>query len=147
MALYDDFSDGIKKLFLASVGAVAMSAEKSQGFVEELIKKGELTVEEGKTLNEELSRKVKEATDEASDSVLKATLRTMSAEERAAWIERAKKIASELEVEDAEYEVTEEDVAEAVEAYEAAEAMAEAEAEAEAEAVAEAIADELYSEE
>ena len=86
MALFDDLSDGVKKAFLAGVGAVAIGAEKSQELVDELIRKGEVTVEQGKTLNEELTRKVKEAvketTDGASDEMLRAKLRNMTAEKR-----------------------------------------------------------------
>lgn len=112
MALYDDITEGVKKVFLAGVGAVAIGAEKSQELIDDLIKKGELTVEQGKSLNEELTRKVKETTNSASDEVLKAKFRGMSAEERAEWIANAQKISDEIEsepveaeVEDAEYEV------------------------------------------
>ncbi len=52
-----DFTDGIKKIFLAGVGAVATTAEKSKEVVDDLVKKGELTVEQGKQLNEELKHK------------------------------------------------------------------------------------------
>ena len=45
------FGDGIKKFFLAGVGAVAITAEKGQEIIGELVKKGELTVEQGKELN------------------------------------------------------------------------------------------------
>ena len=104
MALFDDLSNGVKKVFLAGVGAVAVGAEKSQELVEELIKKGELTVEQGKALNEELTRKVKETTTEASDEVLRTRFRTMTPEERAEWIARASRIAEDLEAEDVEVE-------------------------------------------
>ena len=59
-----DVTEGIRKLFLASVGAVAMGAEKSQEVVEELVKKGELTVEQGKVLNEELKHNIKKTVKE-----------------------------------------------------------------------------------
>lgn len=117
MALFDDLSDGVKKAFLAGVGAVAIGAEKSQELVDDLIRKGEVTVEQGKTLNEELTRKVrdtvKETTDGASDEMLRAKFRTMTAEKRAEWIARARKIAEDLEAEDveavdAEYETADE---------------------------------------
>ena len=100
MAFFDDISDGVKKAFLAGVGAVAMGAEKSQELVDDLIHKGELTVEQGKSLNEELTRKVRETADSASDEMLRSKFRGMSAEERAEWIERARKIAEDLEAED-----------------------------------------------
>ena len=42
--------DGIKKFVLMGIGAAAMTVEKSQQMVDELVKKGELTVEQGKRL-------------------------------------------------------------------------------------------------
>lgn len=56
----NNFSDDLKKLLLAGVGAVALTAEKSKEVIEELVKKGELTVEQGKILNEELKHNVAE---------------------------------------------------------------------------------------
>lgn len=56
----NNFSDDLKKLLLAGVGAVALTAEKSKEVIEELVKKGELTVEQGKVLNEELKHNVAE---------------------------------------------------------------------------------------
>ena len=58
--------DGIKKLILMGIGAAAMTAEKSQQLVDELVKKGELTVEQGKELNQELRRNVKKSIDDAA---------------------------------------------------------------------------------
>lgn len=48
-----------KKIFLAGVGAAAMTYDKSIEVVEQLVKKGKLTVEDGKELSEELKRDVK----------------------------------------------------------------------------------------
>lgn len=57
----EQFGEGIRKLILAGVGAVAVTKEKSEAVVRDLIKKGELTVEQGKVLNEELKHNIKEA--------------------------------------------------------------------------------------
>ncbi len=51
--------DDLKKIMLAGIGAVAITSEKSMELIEELVKKGEVTVEQGKELNEELKRNVK----------------------------------------------------------------------------------------
>ena len=53
----ENFGDGIKKLLLAGIGAVAVTTEKSKEVLDEMVKKGELTVEQGKALNEELNIK------------------------------------------------------------------------------------------
>lgn len=55
----EKFTDGIRKFFLAGIGAVATTAEKSQEVLEDLVKKGELTVEQGKAMNEELKHNIK----------------------------------------------------------------------------------------
>ena len=54
------FSEDLRKLLLVGIGAVAITAEKSKEVVEDLVKKGELTVEQGKVLNEELKHNVAE---------------------------------------------------------------------------------------
>lgn len=56
-----NFGDGLRKVFLAGIGALATTVEKSQEIVDDLVKKGELTVEQGKALNTELKHKVEEA--------------------------------------------------------------------------------------
>lgn len=55
-----ELNEGLKKIFLAGVGAVAATAETTKEVVDNLVKKGELTVEQGKVLNEELKRNAKE---------------------------------------------------------------------------------------
>ena len=57
------FGDGMKKIFLAGVGAIALSAEKGSELIGELVKKGEITVEQGKDLNKDLQRSFKESMD------------------------------------------------------------------------------------
>lgn len=59
-------TDGLKKLLLASVGAVALTAEKADELVGTLVEKGELTVEQGKELNKELKRTYKEHKESSS---------------------------------------------------------------------------------
>lgn len=90
--------EGLRKAFLAGVGAVAATAEKSQQVVEEFVKKGELTVEQGRALNAELTRKAKDVIDStvngASDAALRAKLEGMAPEERAAY---ARKVAETVE--------------------------------------------------
>ena len=54
----DQLSEGLRKLILASIGAVAATKEKSEGILDELVK---LTVEQGKVLNEELKHNIKDA--------------------------------------------------------------------------------------
>ncbi|OUO60783.1 phasin family protein [Olsenella sp. An270] len=92
-----DLTEGLRKMFLAGVGAVATGAEKTQEVVEELVKKGELTVEQGKTLNQELTHKVKEVVENTSDTALRARLSSMTAEERAAFAEKVAAMSAEID--------------------------------------------------
>lgn len=55
-----ELNEGLKKILLAGVGAVAVTAETAKDVVDNLVKKGELTVEQGKVLNEELKQNAKE---------------------------------------------------------------------------------------
>lgn len=92
-----DIMGGLNKAFLATVGAVAITAEKSQQAVEGLVKKGELTVQQGKSLNQELSRKAKEAAQETTDGALRAFLEALSDEDRAAYAAKVAQMAADIE--------------------------------------------------
>lgn len=54
-----DLTNGIKKAFLASVGAAATTAEVTKDIVEKMIEKGEQTIKQGKVLNQELKHNAK----------------------------------------------------------------------------------------
>lgn len=56
----NNIHDDVRKVILAGVGAAATTAEKSKDILEQLVKKGEATVEQGKILNEELKHNMKE---------------------------------------------------------------------------------------
>lgn len=92
-----DIMGGLNKAFLATVGAVAITAEKSQQVVDDLVKKGELTVQQGKSLNQELSRKAKEAAQETTDGALRAFLEVLSDEDRAAYAAKVAQMAADIE--------------------------------------------------
>lgn len=92
-----DIMGGLNKAFLATVGAVAITAEKSQQAVEDLVKKGELTVQQGKSLNQELSRKAKEAAQETTDGALHAFLEALSDEDRSAYAAKVAQMAADIE--------------------------------------------------
>ena len=44
----------LKKVLLAGIGLTAMTVNKADSFVQKLVEKGRLTVEEGKELEQEL---------------------------------------------------------------------------------------------
>ncbi len=57
----DPITGGLRKIFLASVGAVALTVDKTTEVVDDLVKRGEATVEHGKSINRELKHSVKNA--------------------------------------------------------------------------------------
>ena len=59
----------MKKIVLLGVGAAALTAEKSKELIEELVKKGELSIEQGKVLNEELKHHIQTKVSDAKDEV------------------------------------------------------------------------------
>ena len=54
----------LHKDLLAGIGLTAMTVDKADSFVKELVEKGRLTVEEGKELEQELKRQSKEEAQE-----------------------------------------------------------------------------------
>ncbi|NLY77691.1 MAG: hypothetical protein GX080_06345 [Tissierellia bacterium] len=48
--------DLFKKILLAGIGTLSLTYEKANSLVKELVQKGQLTVDQGKQLNEELKR-------------------------------------------------------------------------------------------
>ena len=94
-----ELGDGLKKLLLAGVGTVAVTAEKSREILDELVKKGELTVEQGKVLNQELKHNIKEtiktktsSSAEAPKEDIRDTLSKLSPEQLAELKERTEKL-------------------------------------------------------
>lgn len=59
-----DSKMSLREVILAGVGSVAYSLEKGMEMVDELVKKGELTVNQGKELNQELKNKFSQAKEE-----------------------------------------------------------------------------------
>jgi len=59
----------LEKVILAGIGAITKTAETAGDLLEELVKKGELTVEQGKAINEELKHGIKEGVSNATQAV------------------------------------------------------------------------------
>ena len=65
----NQITSGLRKLLLAGIGAAAIAKEKGGEVLEALSKRGEVTVEQGKVLNEELKRNLKENVRENVETV------------------------------------------------------------------------------
>ena len=111
-----ELGEGIKKILLAGIGTAAVTAEKSKEVLDELVKKGELTVEQGKVLNQELKHNIKESVKKN----VNVTLKPSNPDELAALKEQISKMqAKDVDAEEtAEEEEEAEEVEEAKEEYE-----------------------------
>lgn len=83
-----NWNDDFRKVFLAGIGALALTAEKGKEMIDTFVAKGEITLEQGKSLNEELKRNVSETLhktpcDSAQDDLLRR-MEQMQPEELAA---------------------------------------------------------------
>ena len=135
-----NIGDGFKNIFLAGIGAMAYTGEKGKEIIDQLVSKGEITLDQGRELNEELQRKAGEATSNIREGALEARMRMMTPEERDQFVATATKIAAEQNAQAAEVEAEVEEIIDEVQdaAAEAAEAVEEGVADV-AEAVAEAV--------
>ena len=123
-----ELGEGIKKILLAGIGTAAVTAEKSKEVLDELVKKGELTVEQGKVLNQELKHNIKESVKKnvnvtlkpSNPDELKEVLSKMTPDQLAALKEQISKMqAKDVDAEEtAEEEEEAEEVEEAKEEYE-----------------------------
>ena len=115
MSFIDDMSETARKVFLAGVGAVAMSAEKSSQLIDDLVKKGDITVEQGKALNEELKHKASTVSSDTEASILRGRMRVMTPEEREAYAAKVSQIKDDLNAEPVEVDAEPVEEAEDVE--------------------------------
>ena len=103
----DQLGESIRKLILAGIGAAVATKEKSEEVLKELVKKGELTVEQGKVLNEELKHNIKETIKEnvtvnvsSPDDALMNAVDTMDEDQLAALKARIRAAAAPAETAD-----------------------------------------------
>lgn len=92
-----DFEKGFRDIFLAGVGAMAITGEKAKEVLDTLIEKGGVTVEQGKDINRELQHKATEAVSQVRTESIAAAMKAMSAEERAEFAATVAKLAAEPE--------------------------------------------------
>lgn len=88
----------LKNILLAGIGSVALTYEKSESIINDLVKKGELTINQGKELNEELKKKMdksksdKEASNTLTAETLKEVLSSLNLATKQDLIELEKRI-------------------------------------------------------
>lgn len=118
----EGLGDIAHNVFLAGVGAAAIVGEKAGQVVDDLVKKGELTVQQGKVVNEELSQKAAGVVNETTENLIKNHLKNMTPEQRAEFVANVRSMADDIEAK--ADEASDEAAADADEAAEAVEADA-----------------------
>jgi polyhydroxyalkanoate synthesis regulator phasin len=106
-------TDGLRKVFLAGVGAVATVGEKGGQVIGDLAERGETVVRQGRDLNSELTIKGEKATEGVRDDLLRARMLAMTAEERTRFAQEAVELAAELNAAEAPAVPVQEDAPEA----------------------------------
>ena len=145
-----ELGEGLKKILLVGIGTAAVTEEKSKEILDKLVKKGELTVEQGKVLNQELKHNIKSTVKTAADSVKESAARKNDQEELKATIskltpEQLAAVKAQIESMQAEAAKEKEEASEAAE--EPVEEVVAEEAAPEAPVEAETVAEEAGSEE
>ena len=84
----DSIESYLRKLIVASVGAADLGCEKLGKLLDECVARGEVTVEKGRVLNEELKRTCKQAAAKDADEKPAVDVDAMSADEREALLQK-----------------------------------------------------------
>lgn len=96
-----NIGDGFRDIFFAGIGALAITGEKTKELVDQLVAKGEITVDQGKQINSELKHKAEAAAESVRFDALEARMSMMTPEERTAFAQKAAEIAQSINARDA----------------------------------------------
>ena len=94
--------DGFKGIFLAGIGAVAIGAEKGKELVDQLVARGEMTVEQGKQINTELKHRASNLESPIRRDTIEARMSMMSPDERVEFANIVREMADTANAKDAE---------------------------------------------
>lgn len=90
----------IQQIFLAGVGALAIGAEKSQEIVDQLVKKGQLTVDEGKSFAKDAASQAEDDFQSVRDQIIKAHMKGMTKEQRDEFAAKVADMAANMDGDD-----------------------------------------------
>lgn len=96
-----NIGDGFRDIFFAGIGALAITGEKTKELVDQLVAKGEITVDQGKQINSELKHKAEAAAESVRFDALEARMSMMTPEERTVFAQKAAEIAQSINARDA----------------------------------------------
>ena len=92
-----DTNNPLQQIFLAGVGALAIGAEKSQELLNELVEKGQITVDQGKDIAQNLSSQTKDDVAKVRDDIITAHMKTMTKQERDEFAARVAEMAANID--------------------------------------------------
>ena len=93
--------DGFKGIFLAGIGAVAIGAEKGKELVDQLVARGEMTVEQGKQISTELKHRASNLESSIRRDTIEARMSMMSPDERVEFANIVREMADTANAKDA----------------------------------------------
>ena len=93
----DSTNNPLQQIFLAGVGALAIGAEKSQEILNDLVAKGQITVDQGKDIANDLSKQTKDDVAKVRDDIISAHMKTMTPEERDEFANRVAELAASID--------------------------------------------------
>ena len=93
----NNLTETFQNIFLAGVGALSIGGEKAKAVIDDLVERGQVTVDQGRKLNEELKHKAEENVSKVREESIRAYVRSLTPEERIAFAEQMAQIAREME--------------------------------------------------
>lgn len=93
----NNLTETFQNIFLAGVGALSIGGEKAKAVIDDLVERGQVTVDQGRKINEELKHKAEEGAGKLREESIRAYVRSLSPEERVAFAEQMAQIAREME--------------------------------------------------
>lgn len=97
-----NLTDPFREIFLAGIGALSIGAEKTQEIVEQLVKQGQITADQGKDVVSDLQSKAKENASKVRDDIIAAQMKTMTKEERDEFVARVAEMAANVDGDEAQ---------------------------------------------
>lgn len=92
----NNIAESFQNIFLAGVGALSIGGEKAKEVIDELVERGQVTVEQGRKLNEELKHKAAADASKMREDAVRAYIQSLSPEDRTAFAQQMAEIAREV---------------------------------------------------
>ena len=93
----NNLTETFQNIFLAGVGALSIGGEKAKAVIDDLVERGQVTVDQGRKLNEELKHKAEDSVNKVREESIRAYVRSLTPEERITFAEQMAQIAREME--------------------------------------------------